>query len=203
MVRRQNDGVGGDAAAGRLPVIVTYLEMTGRPHGPGHPLPARKLALLRAERPTLSYYRYLYTAVGSPWLWADRLRMGDDRLIERLRDPRTEIYVLYHAGVPAGFAELFRRDPAKTELVYFGLMPEFIGQGIGPWFLDAIIDIAWQAEPARLTVETCTLDHPKALALYQRAGFVPYRRERLLRDDPRRLGLLPADAPHGVPPAGG
>jgi hypothetical protein len=28
-----------------------------------------------------------------------------------------------------------------------------------------------------MTLDTCTLDHPRALALYQRAGFVPVCRE--------------------------
>jgi GNAT superfamily N-acetyltransferase len=186
---------------GKLPVTVTYLEMTAPPPRPYHPKPARKLALLRAESPTLSYYRYLYTAVGAPWLWADRLRLGDERLRARLDDPRTEVYALYKAGVPAGFSELFRRDERQTEIAYFGLLPEFIGQGIGPYFLDAMIDLAWRGQPERLTVETCTLDHPKALALYQQAGFLPFKRERVLRDDPRVLGVLPADMPHGVPPA--
>jgi GNAT superfamily N-acetyltransferase len=201
MVRRPNERMTHTPPAGKLPVTVTYLEMTERPQRPFHPMPARKLALLRAERPTLSYYRYLYTAVGAPWLWADRLRLGDNRLRTRLDDPRTEVYVLYDAGVPAGFSELYRRDERRTEIVYFGLVPEFIGRGIGPYFLDAVIDLAWQGEPDRVTVETCTLDHPKALALYQQAGFVPYKRESLLRDDPRALGLLPADLPQGLPPA--
>jgi len=29
----------------------------------------------------------------------------------------------------------------------------------------------------RMTVDTTTLDHPRALALYQRMGFIPIRRE--------------------------
>ena len=192
MVRRPDDQLGDTVPPGKLSVTVTYLEMIERPPRPPHPVPARKLVLLRAERPTLSYYRYLYTGVGAPWLWADRLKMGDERLLQRVHDPSTEIYVLYEAGVPTGFAELFRHDETHTELVYFGLMPEFVGQGIGRYFLDVAIDIAWHGRPARVTVETCTLDHPKALALYQKVGFVAYKRERVLRDDPRVLGLLPA-----------
>ena len=192
MVRRPNERIDDSAPAGKLAVVVTYLEMIERPLRSRHLIPARKLILLRAERPTLSYYRYLYIGVGAPWLWGDRLKLGDERLLERLHDPRTEVYVLYDAGVPTGFAELFRHDDAHTELVYFGLMPEFVGQRIGPYFLHLAIDIAWQGHPTRVTVETCTLDHPKALALYQSAGFVAYKRERLLRDDPRALGLLPA-----------
>jgi GNAT superfamily N-acetyltransferase len=50
-------------------------------------------------------------------------------------DPRNELHVLHVDGKPAGFAELNRRQPDEIELVQFGLMPEFIGQGLGKWFM--------------------------------------------------------------------
>jgi len=53
------------------------------------------------------------------------------------------------------------------------------------------VDQAWQHGPKRLTVNTCTLDHPKAIRTYQRCGFVPYHQERKLIDDPRLAGLIP------------
>jgi hypothetical protein len=48
-------------------------------------------------------------------------------------------------------------------------------------------------------VHTCTLDHPAALAFYQRSGFVAYRRQVEIDDDPRLDGTLPADAAPHVP----
>ena len=36
---------------------------------------------------------------------------------------------------------------------------------------------AWAHPISRLSVNTCTLDSPRALPLYQRVGFVPYARE--------------------------
>ena len=56
----------------------------------------------------------------------------------------------------------------------------------------AAIDIAWTYEPARLWVHTNTLDHPKALPLYQRFGFKPYKQEQHEIPDPRLTGLFPA-----------
>lgn len=184
---------------GKLAVVVTRLEMTAPPVRPPMPAPLAKLALIHAERPTLSYYRYLFKAVGAPWLWADRLRMGDEALTARIQDERTALYVLYDAGVPAGFGELFARNAETTEIVYFGMMPDFTGRRFGPYLLDHIVRMAWIAGPQRLEVETCTLDHPRALQTYQRAGFVAYRRETVFRDDPRLLGLVPADAAPQVP----
>lgn len=187
------------APAGKIRLTVTHLEMTARPRRPPARAPAAKLALLRVERPTVAYYRFLYNTVGEPWLWTDRRRTPDDRLRALLADPRTAVYVLYVAGSPAGFAELFRHSPDLTELAYFGLMPEFVGRRLGPFFLDAMIDIVWSDRTGRLIVQTCTLDHPKALPLYQRAGFVPVRRETLIRDDPRLAGIVPRHAAPHVP----
>jgi hypothetical protein len=36
---------------------------------------------------------------------------------------------------------------------------------------------AWSQPISKLLVNTCTLDHPRALPLYQRMGFKPYARE--------------------------
>ena len=78
----------------------------------------------------------------------------------------------------------------SIELAYFGLMPEFIGKGLGKFFLNAMIDRAWAHKPKRVWLHTCTLDHPQALAVYQRAGFTPYKQEVKIFDDPRTVGVL-------------
>ena len=156
-----------------LEVTITYLEMTAPPTRPTVPIPTLgKMALLRAERPTVSFYRYLYDTVGERWLWWDRRRLDDAALAAIIQDPLVEIYVLYVDGVPAGYAEVDRRKPDEIELAYFGLLPEFIGRGLGPFLLNWAIDTAWFHHPKRVWVNTCTLDHPKALQIYQRAGFV-------------------------------
>ncbi len=58
-------------------------------------------------------------------------------------------------------------------------MPEFIGLALGPYLLGQAIEALWQKEPSRVLVNTCTLDHPKALPLYQRFGFRPYDRQEV------------------------
>jgi len=52
--------------------VITYLEMHERPVGRPVPAPLEKLALMRAEACTVSFYRYLYDTVGEPWLWFER-----------------------------------------------------------------------------------------------------------------------------------
>ncbi len=175
---------------GKLEMVITYLEMRERPTRHDFAHPRQKHALLRAESPTVSYYRYLYNTVGEPWLWYERRMMDDETLAAIIQDPAVEIYVLYIAGVPAGFAELDRRQPGGIELAYFGLIPEFIGMGLGTYLLGWTVDTAWQYEPEYLWVHTCNFDHPRAIQTYQRIGFVPYKQERKIIDDPRLSGLF-------------
>lgn len=160
-----------------LPMTVTFLEMKAKPSVLPPPLPAGKLAILRAEKPPVHFYRYLYETVGGPYYWVDRRRLGDKELVDIIHSAKVEMYVLYVDGCPAGMAELDFREPGTGLLAYFGLMPEFIGRGLGAFFLHNIIQNAWLKPISTLLVNTCTLDHPRALPLYQRLGFSPYSRE--------------------------
>jgi GNAT superfamily N-acetyltransferase len=179
------------APENRIDVVITYMEMTAPPSRPVLPAPPGKLALLRVENPPIGYYRYLYNTIGEPWFWTDRRRMDDGSLLAIIGDPKVELYVLHVGGVPAGMAEIDRRPAPDINLAYFGLMPGFIGRGLGPYLLSWAVDLCWQYQPRRITVDSCTLDHPKALAMYQRAGFVPYEQERKVIADPRIFGLIP------------
>jgi GNAT superfamily N-acetyltransferase len=176
---------------GKLEMIITYLEMNNPPQKTHVLHRGEKLALMRAENPTISFYRYLYNTVGGPWLWHERRLLDDDALREIIHDPEVEIFVLHVAGVPAGFAELDLRQDDEVELAYFGLVSEYIGRGLGHHFLDWAVDEAWRKRRSRVWVHTCNLDHPAAIAVYQRAGFVPYEQEHRIVDDPRKRGFMP------------
>lgn len=181
--------------------VITYLEMHERPKTPRVPAPLARLALMRAENCTVSFYRYLYETVGTPWLWYQRRLLDDVTLSAEIKKPTTEIFVLYVGGVPAGYFELDTAAPQETELCYFGLIPEFIGRGLGSFLLGAAIDRAWSRPIVRLWVHTRSFDHPKALGHYQRAGFVVYARQQLRFEDPRTQGILPRTLTHPLLPA--
>jgi hypothetical protein len=74
-------------------------------------------------------------------------------------------------------AELDLRKAGTANISYFGLMPGAIGKRLGYFFLYHTCMNAWAQPIQRLTINTCTLDHPRALPLYQRLGFTPYNRE--------------------------
>ena len=188
------------AGPGQLDDTITYLEMPAKPRRPPLPVPQGKLALMRAERCTPSFYRYLYNTVGERWLWYVRRMWSDERLAACLARPEVEVSVLYVGGVPAGYFELERTASDDTELCYFGLIPEFIGKGLGVWFLQAAVDAGWLGSTHRLWVHTSTYDHPRALGLYQRAGFRVYERKHIVFDDPRIGGILPRELAHSLLP---
>ncbi len=157
--------------------VVTYLEMTVPPRVlPPQPVGPR-LALMKVDTIPLHFYRYLYATIGRDWLWVDRLELDDDALAEKVQREGIEISVLYANGAPAGYFELNLAGGKTADLIYFGLMPDWTGRKIGPWFLGCAVVEAFSAGAERLTINTCTLDHPGALRLYQRIGFQPVRRE--------------------------
>jgi GNAT superfamily N-acetyltransferase len=179
---------------------ITYLEMFERPPPLPGPPPLGKIALIRAEDCTVSFYRYLYETVGTPWVWFERRLWSNDALAAELAKTTTEVFVLYAGGAPAGYFELDTAEPRETLLSYFGLMPEFIGRRLGPFLLNAAIEQAWSRPLDRFWVHTCTFDHPRALPLYQRAGFVVYARRTVVFEDPRELGFLPRSLTHPLLP---
>jgi GNAT superfamily N-acetyltransferase len=158
-----------------LTARVTHLEMGSRPLQRVHAPTGFVLALMRAEAMPLHYYRYLYEVIGRPHHWQERRGLADADLSAAIHSESTRIEVLYCDGCPAGFFELdLARLPDTVEIRYFGLVPEFQGRGLSRFLLSAAIFAGWDAGPERLTIETNTLDSPRALQLYQKMGFAPH-----------------------------
>jgi GNAT superfamily N-acetyltransferase len=188
--------------ARKLAALVTYLEVTAPPRVPALPAPAG-LDLRRVVRPDPDWYRELFRQVGAEWLWFSRLALGDPELTAIIRDPRVQVYGLTRDGRDQGLLELDQRAWPDVELAFLGLTRDAIGRGAGRWLIARALALAWAPGPRRVWVHTCTFDHPRALSLYLRAGFRPYRRAVEVADDPRLLGLLPRDCAAWLPPLSG
>ncbi len=157
--------------------VVTFLEMTADPHNHVHPPANLRVALMHVEDMPVHFYRYLYERVGDGYHWVDRKKLSDDTLKADISGDGIDLFVAYVGGVPAGYFELdSAREAECVWLAYFGVLAEFHGLGLGKWLLSEAIATAWTKEPSSVKVETCTLDGPRALPLYQRMGFVPYER---------------------------
>lgn len=154
----------------------TFLEMTD----PAELIPSRvadpAVNIVEVGRTTVSFYRYLYGTVGGQYNWVERTRWSDERLAAYLASPDVRIWLLQVEGCPAGYFELARDGEDGVEVAYFGLLPEFLGRGLGKHLLTAAVEAAWSFEPrpSRVWLHTCTLDAPQALPNYRARGFRPY-----------------------------
>jgi ribosomal protein S18 acetylase RimI-like enzyme len=169
-------------------VITHYLEMTDpAEHRPARP--AGDLEVRRVEVVCPEVNRFLYSAVGGDWYWIDRLGWTYRKWTEYLSRPELETWIGWSAGTPAGYFELEESPETGVEIAYFGLLPQFVGRGLGAALLSAAVARAWQRGPARVWLHTCSLDHPRALANYQARGFRLYHTTDEEKDTP--------DAPPG------
>ena len=69
-----------------------------------------------------------------------------------------------------GFGQTAEFTP-YIRATYFGLLPDFIGCGLGKHLLTSAVERAWATGANRIWVHTCTLDHPAAMPNYLKRGF--------------------------------
>jgi GNAT superfamily N-acetyltransferase len=161
-----------------LTEVTTWsLEMHDRGELRPAAMPSLELKLMRAEVPSPELGRFLYTAVGGDWHWIDRLGWSYDEWQARLARAGVETWVAYVCGTPAGYFELNLEEVGSVEIAYFGLLPQFIGKGVGGWLLTRAIERGWEMGAARVWVHTCSLDGPSALANYQARGMQIFKTE--------------------------
>ena len=127
--------------------------------------------LIQAEIPMPQLNRFLYASVGADWSWYMRFAWSFQQWQEYLERDEVVTWIAYVCGTPAGYFELERQSGDSVEIAYFGLLPQFIGKGLGGALLGDAIRKAWEFGGGRVWLHTCTLDHPAALANYQARGF--------------------------------
>lgn len=157
------------------PVQVAFLEMHTRP---AEAIDKREGVFfeLIPNPVDLETYREYYYGVGEKYYWLDRMVMDDEELFQKINAVNVHIYVMHINNEPGGYAE-FLQEKDYTEIVYFGLLPSFIGKGLGKYFLQWVIQKAWSYQPLWIQLNTCVLDHPNALPSYKNAGFKEVKSE--------------------------
>ena len=156
------------------PLITTYLEM----RSPNALRPKRANDEFEVREKTDGDWRFnrdLYFQVGEQWRWIDKRPLSDDEWKDWTKQVRT--FAAYYDGDLAGYYELRFEQEDGVEIAYFGLLPDFIGRGLGGALLTSAIEQAWRFSPTptRVWVHTCNRDHPQALANYQARGLVIYK----------------------------
>ena len=137
----------------------------------------RRYELRKVQRPLPELNRFLYVTVGAPWMWHMRLDWSWQQWTDFLARDGVETWVAYQGGSPVGYFELESHLSYHTEIAYFGLVPEFVGQGLGKTLLEDAINSAWQLTDQRIWLHTCSLDHPAALPNYLARGFKIFKEE--------------------------
>ena len=156
-------------------VHVWHLDMnepTPKKHSRHHLYELRKV---QTALPELN--RFLYVTVGAPWMWHMRLNWSWQQWADFLARDGVETWVAYQGGTPVGYFELECQHRAQTEITYFGLVPEYVGKGLGKALLEDAIENAWQLAEQRIWLHTCSLDHPAALPNYLARGFKIFKEE--------------------------
>ena len=167
-----------------LTSVRTYLEM----RSPADLLPAPVPETIARIEPVVdcptAFWRFLYTEVGKAYHWVDRLPWTDQQIRAYLSDPALTLYVMWVSGAPAGYFELRMAPDRACEIVYFGLLDQFTGRGLGGYMLTAAVRTAWAAGASLVWLHTNTLDHPAALPNYLKRGF------RITRTEEYEVGTI-------------
>lgn len=154
-------------------------------------VPAKPIAvepvLMHAKVPCPAFNRFFYACVGQQWFWVDRLGWTQEQWLATITAPGAETWVAYADGTPCGYFELCTPPqdvaaahpyaPGSVKIDYFGLLPQFVGRGLGGWLLTKCIERAWQKGATRVAVNTSSLDHAAARKNYEARGFVLVRTE--------------------------
>lgn len=160
-----------------IEVTRTYLEMRERSELKGAKLDDPLVRIEEQRDCSVELFRFLYAEVGKNYYWIDRLPWTDEEITAHLSKPENSIWLMTHEKDIAGYFELRKCDDGSVELAYFGLMPQFIGRGLGKHLLTCATEQAWALGANRVWLHTCTLDDAAALPNYLKRGFKPFRTE--------------------------
>lgn len=181
-----------DLPPGTIAAVVTYLERHTPPEpGAFPPLAPLALAPLGTD---VGRYRALFAEVGEPWLWTSRRLLDDACLAAILGHPDVAAFAVREGARDIGLLEIDWREPEAAEIVFFGLVPDRAGRGIGRALMGEALRLAFGRPVARVWLHTCTQDHPAAVGFYLACGFRCIRRAIEVAPDPRLSGHLPRDA---------
>lgn len=156
--------------------VITHLEMTDPADLiPGRPFPEVSLEEIGGDSPLIPE---LQTRIGTPYDWPSSRRSPEEwaRWLAH-RDRR--YWLIRYGDEIAGMVDIEPAASGDVEITTFGLLPEFVGKGLGGHALTLAVRRAWAVEPPggrpvrRVWLHTSSKDHPHALANYRRRGFRP------------------------------
>ena len=113
-----------------IEVTTTFLEMLSPKDFKPKILDRKDVRVRKVEIPTPVINHFFFVNVGRPWKWYSRLSwtLGDWQALVEQKTVATSIG--YIKGTPFGYIELVRQGQS-VEIAFFGLLPQYIGMGLG------------------------------------------------------------------------
>jgi GNAT superfamily N-acetyltransferase len=158
--------------------VVTYVEMTTPGQLiPATPVPGLTLQPVDRDSPLVPG---IMARVGAPHGWGSASRTERQWADWFAAHPDRTFWLLSFEGTPAGIVSYDFDLGAEAEIATFGLVPEYVGKGLGGFALTLAVQQAWALAPSvsRVWLHTSTSDHARALPNYHRRGFRTVRTEQ-------------------------
>jgi GNAT superfamily N-acetyltransferase len=169
---------------------ITYLEMRSRDDLVSGRPPPEPMELQPVDAAAVGNFHAVVLRIGEPHDWTTPSGRSEDQWRARLARPQVHAWIARVGGQVAGAIELELHAEGEVEITMFWLVPEMVGRGFGGHLLTLATQLAWETSlpgdtpTRRVWLHTSSLDHPHALANYERRGFRVFRTERR----PRPIG---------------
>lgn len=165
-------------SASTIEVTRTYLEMRNPSDLRSAKLDDPAIKIAQQRDCPVELFSFLYVEVGKNYHWVDRLPWTNGDILAYLARREISLWLMTYDGETAGYFELRKCEDGSTEIAYFGLLPQFIGRGLGKHLLTSAVEQAWNDGANRVWLHTCTLDDPAALPNYLKRGFSTFKTEK-------------------------
>ena len=125
--------------------------------------------------------KFFYKQIGKKHNWKDRLIWENKDWIDYLSNEKIYTYVLKNKNELIGYFELIlHKEKKESEIAYFGILEEFIGNKIGGFLLSEAIKVSFLLKAECVLVHTCSLDHPNAIKNYIARGMQIFKQEEVI-----------------------
>jgi ribosomal protein S18 acetylase RimI-like enzyme len=126
----------------------------------------------------------LFAGVGLPWRWYSRLDWTIEEWENYFSGSRIKTFLAFENNSVIGYYELEYCENMEVEIKFLGLLPRFIGRGLGGILLSHAVSSAMDKNIERVWLHTCSIDSGSALDNYLARGFKIFRETEQIEEVP-------------------
>lgn len=157
---------------------LTFVEMTSHDQLVAARVPPVDITLDSVDATSVALIRSTHDRIATPHHWSS-LAWSEQMWCNVLSYSGVRSWIAYLGKEVIGLVQLQPRPPREVQITKFGLVPEFVGRGLGGHLLTLATRLAWDlGDVDRVWLLTTSLDHPHALHNYRSRGFRPFRVEQ-------------------------